>query len=149
MRTRGKGDPKAMVEKAVARFAEPEARAKLESLPHPSALSSKLGKTLADYTDSRLGPESQMGLNAKLKAIYEIQRALDGGTPGELRDASREAEARSLLRKGDLVFSRRVPGKQGTISKIAKEGVTVKWASGEETTDTALSLALPPGFVRS
>ena len=141
MRTRGKGDPNSMVEKAISDYSKPETRAKLAKIPHPSPFLAAKGRTLADYVDAKLGKDSQLSLRAKLATIYEISRALEGGTSGELRDAARETEARKALGKNDEVFSRKVPGKLGKVQAVLPEGVKVLWDSGEETTETALSLA--------
>lgn len=146
MRTRGKGDPKSMVEKAISDYAKREVREKLKSLPHPSQFMAKMGRTLADYVDAKLGEDSQLSLRAKLATIYEISRALEGGTSGELRDAARETEARKALKPNDEVFSRKIPGKLGAVRRVTEEGVVVFWGPGEETTETALSLAPKKDF---
>jgi len=150
MRIRGKNDPEARVKKAAERFAEPENRAKLATFPHPSPFFAEKGRTLADYVEAKLGPTSQLGLKAKLTAIYEAQKALDGGTAGQIRDRGRDDEALKLLRLKDPVFSRRIPGRFGTVLEIHEKGeygwgslelrVLVKWNDGEETKEAALAL---------
>lgn len=152
MKTKGRSDPREIVRRALARYAEPEVAARLAALPHPSPFLASRGRTLADYAATKLGPDSPDGLNARLRSVYEVDRALDGGTRGELAELTR---ARSALLEivrvgggdpeatldapasgcaGVAVSDRRRPGRWGVVLRgIPDTGeVIVRWDDAED-----------------